>query len=249
MKKKNNLWLVGVFLVASILLVNIVSASTSLMTVDTRIKTQYVESEDKIYVELQGRTIGGDLTWSTRYSHSNASSGQFNEQAASFIYQLNETKWCVGSQSMITQHNQMLDGMSSLVNVCNSAMQQYNTSTTQLMALSESNQKMLEYESLWQVEKSKRELLDTINAQCQEELTRIRRERDQLSNADALATQRLADLTRCQEELEEAEKDKTNRLLLGIGIGAGAGYFFWGRKKEKGTYQDMPSEMEEAYDY
>jgi predicted transcriptional regulator len=178
----------------------------------------------------------------------NVASPAFSTHTFKLNYALNESAYCTRSSNIINQYSTLTNTMSSMLGVCESAVKQYNVSESNLRLLSEAQLKQTEFESLWNVEKNKRETLEKTSNTCETELEQIKRERDQLQNTANLANTRGVELTKCTEDLEKAENAKTNNLILGAVLGLAGGYFFWGRKDNNADYSRsrLPPEQEDA---
>lgn len=167
----------------------------------------------------------------------------------SINYPLLESKYCTRTTNVMNQYMRLSDTMSSMLKVCEGAVTQFNASEAHIRELNDARLKQTEFESLWNVEKNKREVLENSLDKCEADLEEFKRENSQLSVSANLASQRGTELNVCKEDLEDAENAKTNQLIFGGIAGLVGGYLFWGRKKNNsGSNSRLPPEQEDALD-
>lgn len=212
------------------------------MVVDVEVRVQRT-SENVYELSLTNQA-------STEKKIINIASPSFSTHTFKLNYGLNESKYCTRSTNIINQYSMLTGSMDDMLGVCESAVKQYNVSETYIRQLSEAQMKQTEFESLWNVEKNKREQLDKTMTSCETELDTLKKERDQLQSTANLASTRGSELSKCTEDLEDAENDKDNNLIIGGLLGLAGGYFFWGRKNNDADYSGrrLPPEQEDAFE-
>lgn len=228
-----------------------------LIIVSTQSATAQIEQPTNVVIDVEVRVqrtaenvyeISLTNQASTEKRIINAASPAFSTHTFKLNYGLNESAYCTRSTNIINQYTTLTNTMSSMLGVCENAVKQYNVSESNLKLLSEAQIKQTEFESLWNVEKNKRETLERTANTCETELDKLKRERDQLQATANLATTRGTELTICTDNLEKAENGKNNNLIIGALLGIAGGYFFWGRKDNNTNYSRsrMPPEQEDA---
>lgn len=157
-------------------------------------------------------------------------------------FDLNESLYCTSSNTIMGQYNEMMS-------VCQKSIMNNGNITKFLLDLKDAEVKKTEFESLWTVERNRREELEANFAKVQSDLESVTSERDNYKRTADTVSARTDALRSCEKDLEDSEDNKSTNLILGGLVGVAGGYFMWGRKRNS-QFSDLPPEHEEAeYDY
>lgn len=182
--------------------------------------------------------------WNENQTHSDAS---FEH---TFYRNLDEDEFCIYTKQNADDFKNISIRMTDMLSTCSDIAGNLNKTDDYIIQLEKASGDAREYEMMWNVcEKDRKDAVNKSKEYETDYNTYKSNYEECNSNVINLRSSN-SGYQSCKDDLQTAEKSKTNMMIIFLGIGIGIGYFVWGKKKNMGpSEQTDRGPSSDAVDY